>query len=570
MTDRRDFTITPNNVHPSVVGGSRKEAHLSIPFPNLTQDTWFVVVVKGSDGVSRPMFPVHPANLAAAGNTTLANLTDGNLGQQGVTALGVHQRALRRRRRESGIRRASGTVKLAATAAVVLGMAAVVAVATPADGAPPAAATAPAVLAPTPGAHRHTPAPSPATDRQRPAAVGGVAILASAARAQAVVAGVVSEPASIDVHGWRAVLRVDHVLSGSLRLGDTVTIAWEELSAARQVRFADGERVLVVLDPLPTQSLWRKRFPTADRAHPVLVVASSGDAFLARPDGGTLDALGHYLAMTPDARNGKPGVQRLAELVRGGHPAVAREALALLEGDPARADLLGADGAASLARRRPQLRARARAARWRVGPRRAPPSPGYARDRARARSSPARRFAPTPIVPWPRFPTAFRPSGWRACCRTRIPICASSVSRWRATTSPASDWWRSRVGIRRRRCASPPGARCSPATATTGSPTSSALLDDPDAAVRSGIAESIGVLGEAAVAPLRAVVDGRASAPRSPLCSDSRAPAGKAASGGVDRREPSATRRCARSRSSRSARRRGTRTDSFRARPFAG
>jgi hypothetical protein len=84
-----DFTITNNNVFPLVAGGSRREAHVSIPFTNMTADTWFVVVVKGSDGVSRPMFPVHPAQLATAGNTTLANLTDGNLGQSGVTALGV-------------------------------------------------------------------------------------------------------------------------------------------------------------------------------------------------------------------------------------------------------------------------------------------------------------------------------------------------------------------------------------------------------------------------------------------------------------------------------------------------
>ncbi len=84
-----DFTITTNNVQPSVPGGSRREAHVSIPFTNMTDDTWFVVVVKGTDGISRPMFPVHPANLQQSGNTTLANLTDGNLGQSGVTSLGV-------------------------------------------------------------------------------------------------------------------------------------------------------------------------------------------------------------------------------------------------------------------------------------------------------------------------------------------------------------------------------------------------------------------------------------------------------------------------------------------------
>ncbi|HXC52023.1 MAG TPA: hypothetical protein VN634_14135 [Candidatus Limnocylindrales bacterium] len=84
-----DFTITTNNVFPLVPGGQRKEAHVVVPFTNLTADAWYVVVVKGTDGVSRPMFPVFPADLSAAGNTTLAQLVDGNLGQSGVEALGV-------------------------------------------------------------------------------------------------------------------------------------------------------------------------------------------------------------------------------------------------------------------------------------------------------------------------------------------------------------------------------------------------------------------------------------------------------------------------------------------------
>ena len=46
------------------------------------QDTWFVVVVRGTDGVCEPMFPVHPRSLNTTGNTTLANLLDGNLGRE--------------------------------------------------------------------------------------------------------------------------------------------------------------------------------------------------------------------------------------------------------------------------------------------------------------------------------------------------------------------------------------------------------------------------------------------------------------------------------------------------------
>jgi hypothetical protein len=84
-----NFTITTNNVFPLVTGGSRKEATVNIPFTNMTDDTWFVVVVKGTDGISRPMFPVYPADLQQSGNGTLANLIDGNLGQNGTLALGV-------------------------------------------------------------------------------------------------------------------------------------------------------------------------------------------------------------------------------------------------------------------------------------------------------------------------------------------------------------------------------------------------------------------------------------------------------------------------------------------------
>ena len=44
-------------------------------------------IVRGTDGVSKPLFPVIPNDLKTAGNTTLAALTDGNLGENGITAL---------------------------------------------------------------------------------------------------------------------------------------------------------------------------------------------------------------------------------------------------------------------------------------------------------------------------------------------------------------------------------------------------------------------------------------------------------------------------------------------------
>lgn len=83
-----DFDISTVNVHPSVPGGQRQEVTLTVPF-SLAQDTWFAVVVRGTDGVCEPMFPVFPRSLNTAGNTTLANLLDGNVGESGTMALGV-------------------------------------------------------------------------------------------------------------------------------------------------------------------------------------------------------------------------------------------------------------------------------------------------------------------------------------------------------------------------------------------------------------------------------------------------------------------------------------------------
>jgi len=84
-----DFQVTPVDVFPAVAGATRFETTHVVSFTGLTTDTWFVVVVRGSDGVSQPMFPVHPDNLSSAANATLADLTDGNLGEDGVMALGA-------------------------------------------------------------------------------------------------------------------------------------------------------------------------------------------------------------------------------------------------------------------------------------------------------------------------------------------------------------------------------------------------------------------------------------------------------------------------------------------------
>ena len=68
---------------------TRQEVNLVVPYRGLTQDTWFVVLVRGSAGLCEPMFPVYPSSLSPSANATLADLLDGNLGEGGVRAMGV-------------------------------------------------------------------------------------------------------------------------------------------------------------------------------------------------------------------------------------------------------------------------------------------------------------------------------------------------------------------------------------------------------------------------------------------------------------------------------------------------
>ena len=43
-------------------------------------------IARGTDGVSEPLFPVLPESLSSSTNTTLADLTDGNLAEGGTPA----------------------------------------------------------------------------------------------------------------------------------------------------------------------------------------------------------------------------------------------------------------------------------------------------------------------------------------------------------------------------------------------------------------------------------------------------------------------------------------------------
>ena len=66
--------------------GGRLEVQVQFTLEDLTEDTWLVAIVHGTDGVSPPLFPVVPEDLDPASNRTLADLLDDNLGEGGVLA----------------------------------------------------------------------------------------------------------------------------------------------------------------------------------------------------------------------------------------------------------------------------------------------------------------------------------------------------------------------------------------------------------------------------------------------------------------------------------------------------
>ena len=87
--DGGDFDIEVVTDVGGVAGADRLEATISVPFSGLTEETWFVAVVRGSDGECAPMFPIYPDNLSRSTNTTLAELVDGNVSESGTMALGA-------------------------------------------------------------------------------------------------------------------------------------------------------------------------------------------------------------------------------------------------------------------------------------------------------------------------------------------------------------------------------------------------------------------------------------------------------------------------------------------------
>ena len=82
-----EFTVTTVNDFPAIPAAGHLEATTTLNLTGLAEDTWVVALVAGTDGVSRPLFPFYPNDLSPASNSTLADLTDGNLGEVGMTAI---------------------------------------------------------------------------------------------------------------------------------------------------------------------------------------------------------------------------------------------------------------------------------------------------------------------------------------------------------------------------------------------------------------------------------------------------------------------------------------------------
>ncbi len=183
---------------------------------------------------------------------------------------------------------------------------------------------------------------------EAPRARGGVRLVEALEGAAAAVVGVVSEPRRLDAHGFTAQLRVETALSGALPPGAALRIGWEELAASRAPRFADGERVLVALEPLPGASLWAARIPDPKQRSQTFGVAMRGEAFLRAPSPGSVDLLQHLLKLARADREGAAGVALLAEIAARSEPPLAEGAAERLARHGALAEQLDADAAVAL------------------------------------------------------------------------------------------------------------------------------------------------------------------------------------------------------------------------------
>ena len=181
-----------------------------------------------------------------------------------------------------------------------------------------------------------------------PRAPGGVALLESMEHSGLGWVVRFAAVERLDARGYRATATVESVVGSPERTPQSIALAWEELSSQRAVRFAKGDRALVVLEPLGTASIWRTRIPDARSREQTAAVAARGEAFLRDPTIGAIDVLHHFLSLAPEHRDGPTGVGHLAALTAEARPALARDAARRLAAVPKLGEQLTAASAARL------------------------------------------------------------------------------------------------------------------------------------------------------------------------------------------------------------------------------
>jgi HEAT repeats len=162
---------------------------------------------------------------------------------------------------------------------------------------------------------------------ERPRASGGVRLVEALEGAPIAVVAVVAEPQQIDAHGFAARLSVESSLVGPAPAGAALRIAWEELASSRAPRFAEGDRVLIALEPLPGASIWATRFPDPSLRSRIFGVSMRGEAFLRSPSPLAVGRLEHYLRLAANDREGANGVALLAEIAAACEPPLALAAV---------------------------------------------------------------------------------------------------------------------------------------------------------------------------------------------------------------------------------------------------
>ncbi len=180
-----------------------------------------------------------------------------------------------------------------------------------------------------------------------PRASDGTRLLEAAETSGSAVVGRVGAPRALDGSGWLAPLRIETVLLGPT-VGESIELAWEELAASRAPRFREAERVLVVLAPVPSGSLWSKRVGSPALRQRTRVVADRSRAFVREPSLGATNRLRHYWALSQTERRGATGLGHLASLIGSAEPPLATSAAHALASSSAGGELIDSGSARDL------------------------------------------------------------------------------------------------------------------------------------------------------------------------------------------------------------------------------